>query len=441
MCYHSGMNKKVPKIALSLLASYLFLVILMPVTKAEDLPLCTFNDFSCDEWSTCSPFNWPDTLVDGIKTRACHQINCQGLKPGEVAPEQTESCLFATPTCNSWTYSNWSACSSGGNQTRNIISSQPNNCVRGDPVLSQSCSYVPTCTINDWSCTDWSECSANGFKNRECNKTNCQNGVVSPAISQSCIYTAPIASCSADTWSCGDWNSCTTSGIQKRSCNKTFDCRTIATPSPLTTRSCVFETPVYQQPQIPQLNLNAKEEAVLKAVVQIQIWDLSLNKYISWGTGINIGGEFITNYHVAKMVITDPLRYAAFACVTTAINSEPDCKIKLSITKNILGKSIDSPKYNQNADLALLYVDKIRVNNKWKMGVDTVLSDWGVSSIILSEYVKNYGDINVGEHVYSIGYPDYGGGKTIIADGFVKKLITNSNGQKLMLNSIDNWLV
>ncbi|NTU99182.1 hypothetical protein HGA64_04235 [Candidatus Falkowbacteria bacterium] len=52
--------------------------------------------------------------------------------------------IIAANTCTSWTYSDWSPCSPWGNQTRNILSSQPANCSGGNFVLSQSCGAAAT---------------------------------------------------------------------------------------------------------------------------------------------------------------------------------------------------------------------------------------------------------------------------------------------------------
>jgi hypothetical protein len=44
-------------------------------------------------------------------------------------------------TCTSFTYSDWSACSSSGQQTRTITSSGPTGCTGGNPIITQSCNY------------------------------------------------------------------------------------------------------------------------------------------------------------------------------------------------------------------------------------------------------------------------------------------------------------
>jgi len=47
------------------------------------------------------------------------------------------------PTCESFTYSDWNTCKADGTQTRTVLSSLPEDCEGGSPILSQSCTYVP----------------------------------------------------------------------------------------------------------------------------------------------------------------------------------------------------------------------------------------------------------------------------------------------------------
>ena len=44
-----------------------------------------------------------------------------------------------TPTCSSWTYSDWSTCGASKTQTRTVVSSAPTDCIGGQPVVSQAC--------------------------------------------------------------------------------------------------------------------------------------------------------------------------------------------------------------------------------------------------------------------------------------------------------------
>ena len=93
-------------------------------------------------------------------------------------------------TCTSWTYSDWSVCSSGGTQTRVAFSSLPLNCTGGAPTLSQSCVYTPpqqqnTCTF--WTYSPWSTCSSGGAQTRVILglfPAGCTGGA--PLLSQEC---------------------------------------------------------------------------------------------------------------------------------------------------------------------------------------------------------------------------------------------------------------
>src|SRR3989344_4680299 len=122
--------------------------------------------------------------------------------------------LTAGLVCTSFTYSDWSACQSNSTKTRIATNSSPNGCSGGDPVLTQSCSYIPACAVNDYSCGDWSSCSVSGNQTRTCNKTSgCDGGVQMPTTSQSCTYIPPTCT----SWTYSDWSSCSSGGNQTRS--------------------------------------------------------------------------------------------------------------------------------------------------------------------------------------------------------------------------------
>jgi len=50
--------------------------------------------------------------------------------------------------CTSFTYSDWGICTVD-TQTRTVLTSEPLNCTGGSPVVSQSCTPIPT-TINEY---------------------------------------------------------------------------------------------------------------------------------------------------------------------------------------------------------------------------------------------------------------------------------------------------
>lgn len=64
---------------------------------------------------------------------------------------------YASSTCVSFTYSDWSACQPNNTQSRTVISSSPQGCMGGNPVLTQSCGgEALQCTID-------SDCYPAGF--------------------------------------------------------------------------------------------------------------------------------------------------------------------------------------------------------------------------------------------------------------------------------------
>ncbi len=102
----------------------------------------------------------------------------------EILKDEMVSC------CSSWTYSNWGQCANGI-QTRTIISSQPSGCVEGNPVTTQSCTYVPpACT--SWTYSNWSSC-INNQQTRiiiSSQPPGCVND--NPIIIKKCISQDPI---------------------------------------------------------------------------------------------------------------------------------------------------------------------------------------------------------------------------------------------------------
>ncbi len=99
--------------------------------------------------------------------------------------------LAPTPRiCTSFTYTTWSPsiCPASGQQTRTVSASSPSGCSGGNPVLTQSCTYVSepqTCTSFNYS--DWSSCPVSGTQTRTVNSSSpsgCTGG--SPVTSKSC---------------------------------------------------------------------------------------------------------------------------------------------------------------------------------------------------------------------------------------------------------------
>jgi len=104
--------------------------------------------------ATCAESNWTSTLnpstcpASGQQTKTWTKTGtCQN---GAFHPSvETVICTPVTPqstTCTSFTYSDWSACSASGTQTRTVTSSLPAGCVGGNSILSQACTYTQPST-------------------------------------------------------------------------------------------------------------------------------------------------------------------------------------------------------------------------------------------------------------------------------------------------------
>ncbi len=136
-------------------------------------------------------------------------VNNGGTFGSSVACGQTSDSAkfkltrFSSQVCN-YTYSDWSACSSNSTQTRSVLTTKPNDCPIGTPVISQSCVYTPpTCT--SWTYSEWSACAANGQQTRaiaSSSPVSCAGGT--PILSQSCSYGPKITSISPSSIHYGD---------------------------------------------------------------------------------------------------------------------------------------------------------------------------------------------------------------------------------------------
>ena len=401
--------------------------------------------------------------------------------------------------CTSWTYSDWSSCSSGGNQTRSINSSSPNSCTGGSPILNQSCTYVPpvpVCTSSDWSCSNWDTCSQNSNQSRSCDKiSNCQGGVSSPIISQSCTYVAPIPSCvsfnyskwsecssdgkqtrnitsknpsnceggelpktsqscayippapacDADTWTCGEWNSCSLSGIQNRSCRKTFDCSSVETAPPSISEYCT--PPNLEKYQIsPADQQVVNQNNIIKATVLL--WcPLNEEWYMTGsGTVIDSSGTILTNKHV----IADTK-----GCLVKFVDSYKDEPyfndrqiadiIKISTDADIAILKLRNPSKK-----VLTYVDITRGNSDI-LSLGDKISTYGYPTKFGSKITSTRGEFSgvEGDFLKTTAIIDKGnsGGGAYLQDGSFVGIPTkvfsgtfNVLGGILSVNKVKNWL-
>jgi len=151
----------------------------------------------CNYFPTCTESHWINTdgecQSNNTKVRTWEKI---GSCTGGVTHSTTETitCTYTT-TCTSFTYSAWAPaiCPSEGIQTRTVATQTPTGCTEGNPVLSQSCTYTPTCTESHWDYTlEPAICPTNKTQTKKYYKiTNCINGITKTDENISCDYNSP----------------------------------------------------------------------------------------------------------------------------------------------------------------------------------------------------------------------------------------------------------
>ena len=347
------------------------------------------------------------------------------------------------PSCTFWEYSDWSSCSSSGNQTRTVTSSSPSSCTGGSPVTSQSCTYTPpTSTCSSWAYSNWGTCSSSGNQTRSVvssSPNGCSGG--SPTLQQSCTYTPP---CTADTWVCGDWNSCSFSGIQNRSCERTFDCSSVEDIPPTTSQYC--EAPNKPKKDNPHdSDAIANQDTIIKATVKLLCpFD---EQWASQGSGtvIDSDGTILTNKHVVEDTL---------GCLVGFIDSfsdEPyfgDRQIadiqKMSSSEDIAILKLRNP---DNKKLTYINIDRGNINFKLgdniniygypaQFGTNLTYTS-GDFSGISGNYLKTTAIIEYGN---SGGGAYFNNGKFIGMPTAVIKGELNALGYILSANVINAWL-
>ena len=175
---------------------------------------------SCTYIPPCAESNWTFTLSpttcgsSGSQTKFWTKVGtCTG---GIEHPSyETITCNYQAPTCTSFSYSDWSTCNSSGVHTRTVYSSSPYGCAGGNPVTSETCTYIPTCTDANWTSTlTPPTCPTSGYQTRTWTKVGeCTYGVYHYATeSNYCNYQTPT--CTG--WTYSDWTPCNSSGTQTR---------------------------------------------------------------------------------------------------------------------------------------------------------------------------------------------------------------------------------
>ena len=89
-------------------------------------------------WGTTDTQFISDHIWDYEDNSIMGKVNYEPYALAKLRFDGTDT-FSQLPICTSWTYSDWLSCSSNGQQTRNIIFSSPENCIDGNPILSQTC--------------------------------------------------------------------------------------------------------------------------------------------------------------------------------------------------------------------------------------------------------------------------------------------------------------
>jgi hypothetical protein len=201
------------------------------------------KDFSSTKEIDADGFYIIGSHTAGDGTWRVQQLNYKYLEIslGQIIPQ----------TCTSFTYSSWGECQDNNTKTRTVTSSSPSGCAGGNPVLTQTCVYVPSCVTGTWTNTSNYRCTS-GARERQQTRTvtptNCDTN--SQWISYPCtsgkictgngLCTAPI--CTSFTYSSWSPTVCPQSETQTRTI-------TSSSPSgctggnPVLTKTCIYIPP------------------------------------------------------------------------------------------------------------------------------------------------------------------------------------------------------
>jgi hypothetical protein len=196
---------------------------------------CTGGSLPANTWVECN-IPLADLGVTSGSVGGLYLQNNSGTVRTIYFSSMAMGAYSSTPTCTGFTYAVWDDCLPGGTQSRTVVASTPSGCAGGNPVLTQTCTYVPS-TCTGFTYSDWGACRSDGTQTRTLvlsSPAGCMGG--SPLLSQSCAY-APPPTCTAFTYS--DWSVCRIDDSQTRS---------VLTPSPsgcadgnpVTTQSCTY---------------------------------------------------------------------------------------------------------------------------------------------------------------------------------------------------------
>ena len=203
-----------------------------PVTSCEAGSTCSMGNCvrACNDSDWSSQMSSDVCPVSGQLTKTWNKI---GTCSGGVSHEATEtvSCVYQAPQCV-YQYSEYGACASTGFKTRTIVSQGPENC-QGNPSLTDSCIYVPTCNEDNWQ-NSTENCSVEGKQLVSwTQKGVCEGGVSHSNETISCTYQAPEC-----VYAYSFWSECKPSGTMNR--NSTLASSGNCVGAPNISESCSY---------------------------------------------------------------------------------------------------------------------------------------------------------------------------------------------------------
>ncbi len=142
-------------------------------------------------------------------------------------------------TCTSFQYTSWSACQANSTQTRQITSGLPNGCTGGSPVLTQACTYIPTCVTAQSTYSAWSSCQPNGTQTKTrivSMPAGCTGGETT--LTQACTYVAPTNPCVSFQY--GAWSTCQSDGTQSHQVISSSPTGCVGGAVPVLSQSCTL---------------------------------------------------------------------------------------------------------------------------------------------------------------------------------------------------------
>lgn len=164
-------------------------------------------------------------------------LNISAQDYNSSSSSSTSTYPYATSSC-SYTYSDWSSCSTAGMQSRMVISKSPAGCIEVfAPVLEQSCSYIAPYATSSYTTSsssyatsscyyiygEWGPCSSLGMQTRTYTKSplDCFYDVYHPPLTeQKCTNYATSTYATSSPATCyyafSDWSPCDAYGRQTR---------------------------------------------------------------------------------------------------------------------------------------------------------------------------------------------------------------------------------